>query len=76
MFLCFYGVSHIIDLCLFLNRCLFQVYTTKRVLPKKQRLMEEGEEEEPDRKRVKTEVADTVEVKLESHPQVHKVDMF
>ncbi len=76
MFLCFYGVSHIIDLSLFLNRCLFQVYTTKRVLPKKQRLKEEGEEEEPDRKRVKTEVADTVVVKLESHPQVHKVDMF
>jgi len=48
------------------------VYTTKPVLPKKHRLKEEGEEEEPDRKRVKTEMAETVEGKLESHPQVHK----
>ena len=61
-------------MCLFLKRCLFQVYTTKPVPPK--RLKEEGEEEEPDRKKVKTEEADTVEVKLETHPQVHKVDMF
>ena len=43
----------------------------------KLRLKEERDEgEEPDRKKVKTEEADTVEVKLESHPQVHKVDMF
>ena len=37
---------------------------------------ERDEREEPDRKKVKTEEADTVEGKLESHPQVHKVDMF
>ena len=43
----------------------------------KPRLKDERDEgEEPDRKKVKTEKADTVEVKLESHPQVHKVDMF
>ncbi len=43
----------------------------------KLRLKEERDEgEEPDCKKVKTEVAETVEVKLESHPQVHKVDMF
>ena len=43
----------------------------------KPRLKDERDEgEEPDRKKVKTEEADTVEVKLESHPQVHKVDMF
>ena len=76
MFLSSYSVPHIIDLCLLLNRCLFQVYTTKPVPPKRQRLKKEGEEEEPDCKKVKTEEADTVEVKLESHPQVHKVDMF
>ena len=74
--LCSYSVPHIIDLCLLLNRCLFQVYTTKPVPPKRQRLKEEGEEEEPDCKKVKTEEADTVKVKLESHPQVHKVDIF
>ena len=38
----------------------------------KPRLKDERDEgEEPDRKKVKTEEADTVEVKLESHPQVH-----
>ena len=43
----------------------------------KPRLKEERDEgEEPDCKKVKTEEADTVEVKHESHPQVHKVDMF
>ena len=43
----------------------------------KPRLKEERDEgEEPDRKKVKTEMAATVEVKLESHPQVHKVNMF
>ena len=43
----------------------------------KPRLKEERDEgEEPDRKKVKTEEAETVEVKLDSHPQVHKVDMF
>ena len=74
--LCSYSVPHIIDLCLFLNRCLFQVYTTKPVPPKRQRWKEEEEEEEPEHKKVKAEMAETVEVKLESHPQVHKVDMF
>ena len=38
----------------------------------KPRLKEERDEgEEPDRKKVKTEEAETVEVKLESHLQVH-----
>ena len=42
----------------------------------KPRLKDERDEgEEPDRKKVKTEEADT-EGKHESHPQVHKVDMF
>ena len=38
--------------------------------------LKEGRDEgkEPDRRKVKTEEADTVVVKLESHPQVHKVD--
>ena len=43
----------------------------------KRRLKEETDKgEEPDHKKVKTEVAETVEMELESHPQVHKVDMF
>ena len=33
---------------------------------------ERDEGEEPDRKKVKTEEADTVEAKLENYPQVHK----
>ena len=43
----------------------------------KPRLKDERDEgEEPDRKKVKTEEVDTVEGEHESHPQVHKVDMF
>ena len=39
----------------------------------KPRLNEERDEgEELDRKRVRTEMAETVEIELESHPQVHK----
>ena len=40
----------------------------------KSRLKEErrDEGEEPDRKKVKREVAEVEEVMLESHPQVHK----
>ena len=68
-----HGVSQIIGLCLFLNRCLFQVYLEKTLLPMKQRLKEKGEGEEgkePAHKKVKTEVAETVEVKLEGNTQV------
>ena len=36
----------------------------------KQRLKQEGEGEEPAHKKVKTDVAETVEVKLEGHTQV------
>ena len=74
--LCSYSVPHIIDLCLLLKCCLFQVYTTKPVPPKRQRLKEGGEEDEPEHKKVKTEMAETVEVKLERHTKVHKVDLF
>ena len=58
----------------FCYTCLFQVLVKEPLGSMKPRLKEErDEEEEPDRKKVKTEEADTVEVKLESHPQVHKV---
>ena len=69
--------SHIIGLCLLLNHCLFQVLVREPLGSMKPRLKDERDEgEEPDRKKVKTEEADTVEGKHESHPQVHKVDMF
>ena len=43
----------------------------------KPRLKEERDErEEPDCKKFQTVMADTVEVKLESHPHVRKVNMF
>ena len=72
-YLCFctHGVSHIIGSQLFLNCCLFQVYPKEPLVPMKQRLKEEGEGgEEPAHKKVKTEVAETVEVKFEGHTQV------
>ena len=66
-----------IGLCLLLNHCLLHVHVKEPLGSMKPRLEEERDEgEEPDRKKVKTEEAETVEVKLESHPQVHKVDMF
>ena len=69
--------SHIIGLCLLLNHCLFQVLVKEPLGSMKPRLKDKRDEgEEPDRKKVKTEEADTVEMELESHPQVHKVDMF
>ena len=69
--------SHIIGLCLLLNHRLFHVLVKEPLGSMKPRLKDERDEgEEPDRKKVKTEVVDAVEVKLESHAQVHKVDMF
>ena len=57
--------------------CLFQEKVEEPLGSMKPRLKEERDEgEEPDRKKVKTEEAKTVEMELESHPQVHKVDMF
>ena len=69
--------SNIIGLCLLLNHCLFQVNVKELLGSMKPRLKEESDEgKEPDHKKVKTEEAEKVEVKLESHPQVHEVDMF
>ena len=67
---CTHGISHIIGLCLLLNYCLFQVYLKEPLGPMKQRLQEEEEGEDPAHRKVKTEVAETVEVKLEGHTQV------
>ena len=64
--------SHIIGLYLLLNHCLFQVHVKEPLVSMKPWLKDERDEgEEPDCKKVKTEVADTVKVKLESDPQVH-----
>ena len=54
-----------------------QVLVREPLESMKPRLKEERDEgEEPEHKKVKTEEAEAVEAKLESHPQVHKVDMF
>ena len=75
---CTHGISHIIGFCLLLNYCLFQVYLKEPLVPMKQRLKEEGEGgEDPADREVKTEVAETVEVKLEGHTQVRvKMHVF
>ena len=54
-----------------------QVLVREPLESMKPRLKEERDEgEEPEHKKLKTEEAEAVETKLESHPQVHKVDMF